>query len=155
MEIKYYDTGTKIKELSVIIGGIGSILCIIAGIIIELVFAFDFCGLFLIGGIVSGAVIYLSSWFWYAFGQITDDVQDIKIILMSEDNEIPESSANEIPESSVYEKPISKKEQRDLLTKLAADTKPKDYKYGFWVCKECGEKNDAKDIYCKACGKYK
>ena len=70
----YENVGTKIKKLSQIIGIVVSIIFIIPGIILEFVFEFEFCGLFILGGIVSAIINYLYSWFLYAFGQITDDI---------------------------------------------------------------------------------
>ncbi len=38
------------------------------------------------------------------------------------------------------------------LSKLADE---KTNTNGSWICKECGTKNDASNLYCKDCGKYK
>ena len=57
---------------------------------------------------------------------------------------------NEKPET--HTSPTTKQTSAYSLSKLANE---KTNSNGAWICKECGTKNNAGNLYCKDCGKYK
>lgn len=73
----YGDIGKKLKILAVICGGIG-LAAIVLGILVEASGGGRYNGRVLLTSCILGVICFISSWPLYAFGQLVDDVHQIK-----------------------------------------------------------------------------
>lgn len=50
---------------------------------------------------------------------------------------------------------LDKEDESSTATQKAVSSSPKSANTGPWICRKCGTKNDANNLYCKDCGTYK
>ena len=122
----YTYIGGKIKILGQIIGWI----LLISGIIAFCMFAYMDNFIFGVIALIYGIIGYMSSWFLYALGQITEDINDMAFYLKN----IESNATRIICDSSTG------------AANLVQRT---------WVCKNCQTENSGNHSQCKKCGLMK
>ena len=127
----YNNVGKKIMELAQIIGWLCFVAGIIAGII--LLATGKQIGWAVLGG---GVVELVSSFFLYGFGQLVNDIHEMK------GNE-PASAPMPVPVST----PATKQRQEVVI-----EPKKKEESMATHNCPKCGAKNAVSRVFCKECG---
>ena len=134
----YNNVGNKIKVLAQVVGW----LCFVAGIIawIVLLACGEQIGWAVLG---SGVLALVSSWFLYGFGQMVDDIHEMR---GNEPASIP------TPEEPTSKPVVEQKNAVVIEPKKMSKAEEKDESMATHNCPKCGAKNPISRVFCKECG---
>lgn len=156
LENLYADIGNKIKNWAVWIFIVEALAAIIGGIALM---ANEFIGVGLLTMIFGPFVAWVSSWLLYAFGQLVEDVHDLRdmekaktapkresvIKSVRDERNFDEQFAkalNEVRESASKEK-YPNKNNAPISAEINGDNK---------ICPQCGTSQNANRRVCWSCG---
>ena len=134
----YNNIGGKIKAIAAIAGWI----CLILGIIACIIFWVTDEDLILTGlvSLIFGIAGLVSSWFLYGFGQLVDDVERIRALLLS---------------TRYSEQPRKNTQKTEKVSEITAATTKATMLDDGWICGHCQTKNSINYGQCKKCGKFR